>query len=81
MAILSFLLCLLLSFSPSHQASTDGITALVQRRMPNHVNQFQFQLVDDKGTNATVNDRYNVLSGADGKVVVQGNSASALAIG
>lgn len=75
-----FVFTLLLLFTvPSQQAATDGISGLVQRLLPNHANSFEFQLVDQK--NDTENDNYRVSSASNGKILVAGNSVSALAVG
>ena len=76
----SLLLSLALFFFPTYQATTKGIVDLVQRRLPNQVDNFQFQLVDEK-SNSTDNDRYAVSTGYNGTVLVQGNSVSSLAMG
>ncbi|KAI8628560.1 glycoside hydrolase family 89 protein [Xylariaceae sp. FL1651] len=64
-------------------ASTAGVAALVQRRMPQHAPSFQFVIVN--ATNATttepVNDSYVVSSMSNGKILVQGNTVSALLAG
>lgn len=74
------LLLFLLSFGRvTHQTTTAGINSLVQRLLPNHVDSFEFQLRNQK--NATENDSYNVSSASNGKIVVAGNSLSALAVG
>lgn len=74
-----FICCLLSLCVPALQATTDGLSGLVQRLLPNHVDNFEFQLIGQK--NATENDSYNVSSAANGKILVAGNSASALAVG
>lgn len=74
--VLSFLL---LFAVPTHQATTEGIIGLVQRLLPNHVDSFEFQLGDPK--NATENDHYQISSASNGKILVAGNSVSALASG
>lgn len=59
--------------------STQGIYDLVQRRLPSHASSFEFSLVNATQTNATY-DQYTV-STANGKVLVQGNTLSALSTG
>ena len=65
--------------------STAGIEALVQRRLPNHVDSFSFSLtgtpLSSTSTNITdrPNDEYTVSNGADGKFHISGNSPIALA--
>jgi alpha-N-acetylglucosaminidase len=63
--------------------STQGILDLVQRRLPSHVNDFEFQLIANGTGNGTklVNDNYIVSSTSDGKILVEGNSLSALSSG
>jgi alpha-N-acetylglucosaminidase len=72
--------CLMLGAVPQ---ATRGILDLVQRRLPNHVNDFEFQLIANGTGNGTkpVNDDYIVSSTSDGKIRVQGNSLSALSSG
>ena len=72
--------CLILGASAQ---STQGILDLVQRRLPDHVNDFEFQLVTNGTGNITEpsNDNYIVSSTADGKILVAGNSLSALSSG
>ncbi|CEJ59702.1 hypothetical protein PMG11_08314 [Penicillium brasilianum] len=60
--------------------STEGIFSLVQRRLPKHADSFQFTLVN--ATQATnTSDEYVVSTTANGKVLVQGSSLSALSSG
>lgn len=60
--------------------STQGIYDLVQRRMPNHANSFQFTLTNTTQTAGSY-DQYVVSTAADGTVTVQGSTLSALASG
>ena len=66
--------------------STRGIIDLVQRRLPNHVDDFTFRILEDSmepintATNVS-NDVYSVSSTPDGKILVEGNSLIALASG
>ncbi|KAL1296494.1 hypothetical protein AAFC00_000006 [Neodothiora populina] len=65
--------------------STDGIKDLVKRRLPNHVDDFSFTLINvaSVSTNITVaaNDHYTVYTPVNGTIDIQGNSLSALASG
>lgn len=61
--------------------STDGIYGLVKRRLPQHADSFEFALVNETKKNAAVNDQYVVSSTSDGKILVEGNSLSALSSG
>lgn len=61
--------------------STDGIRNLVKRRLPHHVDGFQFELVNATASREWTNDEYTVETGEDGTILVQGNSLSALASG
>lgn len=80
MSLFTLLLLPLLSLCAwAQQPSTEGIYNLVQRLLPHHVESFDFSLVGEK--NATVNDVYTVSSVTDGKILVEGNSVSALAVG
>ncbi|KAJ5769528.1 hypothetical protein N7520_004087 [Penicillium odoratum] len=59
--------------------STDGLYNLVKRRLPNHIDNFQFNLV----SNITGNDydQFTVRNSPNGTVIVQGTSLSALSSG
>lgn len=61
--------------------STDGIYNLVKRRLPQHADSFEFSLVNETEKNANVNDTYVVSGTSDGKILVEGNSLSALSSG
>jgi alpha-N-acetylglucosaminidase len=61
--------------------STDGIYDLVKRRLPQHADSFEFVLVNETDRDTTVNDQYVVSSTSDGKILVEGNSLSALSSG
>jgi alpha-N-acetylglucosaminidase len=67
--------------------STDGIKALVQRRLPNHADSFSFTLTPSAGSYATANfsdkpnDEYTVSNGANGTIDIAGNTPIALASG
>lgn len=58
--------------------STEGIEALVKRRLPQHADFFEFKIIDAKKPGEQ--DRYTVSPAGD-KVRVEGNSLSALATG
>jgi hypothetical protein len=74
------------SHATAQAISTQGISDLVKRRIPQHADSFQFSLVNaipsvilsaaDKP-----NDQYVVSTSDDGKVLVEGNSLSALSSG
>lgn len=68
--------------------STQGIEDLVRRRLPNHVNDFSFKLINvtssintTSNTTTAQNDHYVVSTGANGTIQVEGNSPIALASG
>ncbi|GAB7342283.1 hypothetical protein MBLNU457_g0518t1 [Dothideomycetes sp. NU457] len=64
--------------------STQGVLDLVQRRLPNHVNDFTFVLTNQSyTTNITQapNDHYTVSNAANGKIQISGNSPIALTSG
>ncbi|TVY80301.1 Alpha-N-acetylglucosaminidase, partial [Lachnellula suecica] len=66
--------------------STQGILDLVQRRLPNHVDAFEFRLTGNETFPIStairaVNDEYTISSTSDGKTLVEGNSVIALASG
>jgi alpha-N-acetylglucosaminidase len=64
----------------SQGTSTQGIQNLLQRRLPARANDFEFSLVDVKA-NDTTNDHYTVSSTKNNKILVEGNSLSALSTG
>lgn len=61
---------------------TEGIYNLVKRRLPEHVDSFEFSLVDDGGSDSNVplNAEF-VVTASGGKVRIEGNSLSALSSG
>ncbi|EMC95408.1 glycoside hydrolase family 89 protein [Baudoinia panamericana UAMH 10762] len=67
--------------------STAGIQGLVQRRLPNHVNDFTFNLTNSSFvTHATTgiskqNDQFTVSNGVNNTINIAGNSPIALASG
>lgn len=70
--------------------STKGIEELLHRRLPSHVNDFSFGLVNisvattnssSTNTSADENDHYVVSNGANGTIKIEGNSPIALATG
>jgi len=63
--------------------STQGIIDLVKRRLPDHVDDFEFRHFGNGNSNSTEaqNDEYMVSSTTDGKILVEGNSLSALSSG
>ncbi|KKK12043.1 hypothetical protein P175DRAFT_0554948 [Aspergillus ochraceoroseus IBT 24754] len=71
---------LLLVATTAFGSSTRGIENLIQRRLPKHAHEFRFSLVNDT-RGETVNDSYVVSPMHDGKILVEGNSLSALSRG
>lgn len=61
--------------------STTGVEALVRRRLPQHDEAFQFELVNVSTAASRGNDTYVVSSTTDGKILVEGNTLSALLSG
>jgi alpha-N-acetylglucosaminidase len=61
------------------QPSTTGIESLLQRRLPQHAEKFEFSIVN--ATSLGENDVYAVSNGKNGKIQVEGSSLSALATG
>lgn len=66
--------------------STQGIYDLVKRRIPQYSDSFQFSLVNAIPTvflsaSDKPNDQYVISSTSDGKVLIEGNSLSALSSG
>jgi alpha-N-acetylglucosaminidase len=65
--------------------STAGLKSLLERRMPNHVKDFDLKIVNAtmlgvKNTTA-VYDSYSVTSKKDGRVEIHGTTVSALSLG
>lgn len=84
MYLRGILLLAYVSIAAATKASTDGIINLVKRRIPDHVDDFEFRLVGDIEfplTGQPPNDEYTVSSTPDGKILVEGNSPIALASG
>jgi alpha-N-acetylglucosaminidase len=65
--------------------SIQGILDLVQRRLPDHVGNFEFRLVESGNASSPIttkeNDQYSVSSTTGGKILVEGNSLIALTSG
>jgi len=64
--------------------STAGLTNLLARRMPNHVNDFSFKLVNASTlgvSNSSVHDSYSVSRTTNGTVSIEGTTISALSQG
>lgn len=64
-------------------ASTEGLYALLERRLPGHSQDFIFQLNETLHVNETArqNDRYAITTSNTGSIAISGNSVSALATG
>jgi alpha-N-acetylglucosaminidase len=60
--------------------STQGIYDLLKRRLPNHLDNFQFTL-DSSHDADNKYDTYIVSSGSSGTILIRGNSLSALSSG
>lgn len=58
--------------------STEGITNLVKRRLPNHLDSFDFSLDTDLTGKY---DTYVVTNAPNEKIAIKGNSLSALSSG
>jgi alpha-N-acetylglucosaminidase len=65
--------------------STQGIIDLVARRLPSHADAFEFLLTANESLPIVVatktNDEYRVSSTSEGKILVEGNSLSAISSG
>lgn len=61
--------------------STAGVEALVQRRLPHHSKSFEFAIVNATASTELVNDTFKVSSTHNGKLLIQGNTVSALLSG
>ena len=70
----------LLATSAAGAQSTDGVYNLVKRRLPNHANNFRFSLTSDL-PDSNGYDKFTVQSVANGTVMIQGTSLSALSSG
>jgi alpha-N-acetylglucosaminidase len=84
MYLLRVLLCASAALAAGTTAPTDGIRNLVKRRIPDHVDDFDFRLTANNQfplTNRPAIDEYSVSSTSDGKILVEGNSPIALASG
>lgn len=64
----------------SYQSPTEGAESLVKRRLPQHVDSFEFVLERSHGS-ALLNDSYTVSSTKSGKVRIEGTTTSALLTG
>lgn len=68
------------------QHSTKGITDLLKRRLPNHIDAFVFKLTHQQqvpirsSTNVS-NDAYTISATEDEKILITGNSPIAIATG
>ncbi|KAL7789894.1 glycoside hydrolase family 89 protein [Trichoderma ceciliae] len=67
--------------APSCALSTAGVESLVKRRLPNHVDSFEFALEPSSHGSTLANDSYTVSSAKDGKVRIEGTTTSALLSG
>ena len=68
--------------SATSPPSTAGLSSLVQRRIPHHQNSFVFQLRSPYKTSLSRDaDEYTVSADRGGRIIVEGNSLSALASG
>jgi alpha-N-acetylglucosaminidase len=65
----------------SSSSSTAGVEALVKRRLPNHVNSFEFSLEPSSHGSTLANDSYTVSSTKNGKILIEGTTTSALLSG
>jgi alpha-N-acetylglucosaminidase len=85
MYLLVVLLWVSAALAADTAASTDGIRNLVKRRIPDHVDDFEFRLTGDQAefplTGQPAIDEYSVSSTVDGKILVEGSSPIALASG
>ncbi|KAJ5621454.1 hypothetical protein N7528_006237 [Penicillium herquei] len=72
---------LLITSGVAAAQSTDGLYSLVKRRLPNHVGDFQFNLVSNITGGDDGYDEFMVQSSSNGTIVVQGTSLSALSSG
>ncbi|KIL58955.1 glycoside hydrolase family 89 protein [Amanita muscaria Koide BX008] len=61
--------------------TTAGIQDLVNRCLPRHADSFTFSLVNASEPLKSQNDAYTVSTTKNGKILVEGNSLSALAVG
>ena len=82
MRIWTIILGILIAGTAVSAQSVQGILDLVKRRLPNHVAEFTFSIVNATAASPSkVNDEYTVSRSAKGKILVEGNSLSALSMG
>ena len=65
----------------SSPSATAGVEALVQRRLPDHVDAFEFSIRPHTDSPAPIPDEFTVTSTDDGKIRVEGTTTSALVSG
>ncbi len=75
------LLWLLLFATLGPAQSTDGLYNLVKRRMPNHADHFHFTIDTSNLTGTEGYDQFEVSNAPDGKILIKGNTISALSSG
>lgn len=75
---LSWLLPALTSAVASTAPSTDGVTAFIKRRLPQHADSFELRIENAAEASTATNDAYTVSTGANGKIQIQGTSPSAI---
>ena len=82
MRLLTIILGVLSAGTAASAQSVQGILDLVQRRLPNHVAEFTFSIVNATAASPfKYNDEYTVSTSANGKILVEGNSLSAISMG
>ena len=63
------------------QSPTAGVEALVKRRLPDHINSFEFVLQNSTRIDEKSYDAYVVSSSENGKIRIEGGTTSALLSG
>ncbi|KAI9743082.1 MAG: hypothetical protein M1818_003377 [Claussenomyces sp. TS43310] len=87
MRVLRWLCLTVTAVTLTSAQSTAGLLKLVERRLPNHANDFTFSLIEDlaaavsSNSPSIKNDAYSVSSSEDGKIHIEGTSLSALSKG
>lgn len=78
--VLFFSSTILIVFATATEKSVQGLIKLLGRRLPAHVDDFEFQ-IQGNHTLGETNDEYVVSQTVAGKILIEGNSLSGIASG